>query len=100
MAVVQNDAATTAAVQSRLTLLVRYMYSNPPAFGGRIVSKILNDNELRQEWMDCIQIMSSRIIRMRKILLDHLVDLKTPGTWTHIIEQIGMFSYTGLTGEF
>jgi len=23
--------------------------------------------------------------------------LKTPGTWEHIINQIGMFSYTGLT---
>jgi len=40
--------------------------------------------------------MSSRIIAMRKALLDELVRLKTPGTWDHIVSQIGMFSFTGL----
>lgn len=76
------------------------MYSNPPAFGSRIVSTILNDTELRKEWMDCIQTMSTRIINMRKALYDNLVELKTPGKWDHIVEQIGMFSYTGLNGTF
>jgi aspartate aminotransferase len=96
LTVVQKDQATTAAVQSQLTLLVRYMYSNPPAFGGRIVGKVLNCPELRAEWMECIQKMSSRIIKMRQMLRNELETLKTPGTWNHITDQIGMFSYTGL----
>lgn len=50
--------------------------------------------------MQCIQTMSSRILKMRKALYDHLTRLNTPGTWTHITEQIGMFSYTGLNGNF
>ncbi len=97
LTVIQKDSATSAAVQSRLTLLVRFMYSNPPAFGGRIVGKILNCPDLRNEWMNCIQTMSSRIIKMRKLLRDELERLETPGTWAHITNQIGMFSYTGLT---
>ena len=41
--------------------------------------------------------MSGRIIEMRKALQEHLEKLDTPGNWTHITSQIGMFSFTGLT---
>jgi aspartate aminotransferase, cytoplasmic len=99
LTIVQKDASTTQAVASQITLIIRAMYSNPPAFGARIVGKVLNDKTLRQEWMDCIKTMSSRIIKMRQLLFDNLVKLGTPGTWTHITQQIGMFSYTGLNGE-
>jgi len=60
------------------------------------VSKVLNTPELRKEWMESIQTMSSRIREMRKALRDKLVELGTPGNWDHIVNQIGMFSYTGL----
>lgn len=96
LVIVQKSAATTGPVLSQINLLIRGMYSNPPAFGSRIVGKILNTPELRQEWMKCIQTMSSRIIEMRKALFDELTRLETPGTWNHIVNQIGMFSYTGL----
>ncbi|EDV36801.1 uncharacterized protein Dana_GF11770 [Drosophila ananassae] len=96
LTVVQADASTKAAVHSQLTLLIRGQYSNPPAYGARIVSKVLNTPELRKEWMDSIQTMSSRIRQMRAALREKLVALGTPGTWDHIVGQIGMFSYTGL----
>jgi aspartate/tyrosine/aromatic aminotransferase len=41
--------------------------------------------------------MADRIISMRKMLFDKLVQLETPGTWHHVVDQIGMFSYTGLS---
>ena len=34
---------------------------------------------------------------MRHALRSRLVEYGTPGTWDHIVDQIGMFSYTGLT---
>lgn len=37
---------------------------------------------------------------MRKALRAALEKLGTPGTWEHIISQIGMFSYTGLNGKY
>jgi aspartate aminotransferase len=49
--------------------------------------------------LDNIKTMSERIIKMRKALFDVLVQKQTPGTWNHITDQIGMFSYTGLTKE-
>lgn len=99
LTIVHKDAKTTAAVKSQLTLIVRAMYSNPPAFGARIVDTVLNNTVLLSEWYECLKIMSTRIIKMRQALYDELVRLGTPGTWNHIIDQIGMFSYTGLNGE-
>lgn len=37
---------------------------------------------------------------MRVALRENLEKLKTPGKWEHITQQIGMFSYTGLTRQF
>lgn len=34
---------------------------------------------------------------MRKALRGELQKLGTPGKWNHITDQIGMFSYTGLS---
>jgi len=44
--------------------------------------------------------MSKRIMDMRRLLFEELKRLNTPGDWSHIVSQIGMFSYTGLTGRF
>ena len=41
--------------------------------------------------------VAERIIAMRRQLRGHLERLKTPGSWEHITEQIGMFSFTGLS---
>lgn len=96
LAIIVNDPNAIVAIKSNLALLVRKYYSNPPAAGARIVAKVMNDPVLFEEWKDAIRQMSSRIISMRKALRQHLEDMKTPGTWNHITEQIGMFSYTGL----
>lgn len=56
------------------------------------VSLILNNPELFAEWKRDIQTMAGRIIDMRKELHRLLTEeLKTPGNWDHIINQIGMF---------
>ena len=34
---------------------------------------------------------------MRKKLYDGLVRLETPGDWSHIVNQTGMFGYTGIS---
>ena len=55
---------------------------------------ILNDKTLFDEWKRDIQTMAGRIIEMRKELFRLLTEeLKTPGNWDHIVNQIGMFRY-------
>lgn len=87
-----------APLLSQITLLIRGNYSTPPQHGARIVATVLNDPVLYGEWKQSIETMSARIILMRKGLKERLQKLGTPGNWDHITQQIGMFSYTGLTG--
>jgi aspartate aminotransferase len=95
-----SDATETITrIGSQLAILQRSEISNPPAYGARIASLVLNDEALFAEWKENLRTMSGRIIEMRKQLRGKLEELKTPGTWNHITEQIGMFSFTGLTEE-
>ena len=99
LVIITKDANNVANVKSQLTILIRGNYSNPPAHGARIVHKVLTNPALYEEWKGHIKSMSSRIIEMRKGLRDRLEKLSTPGSWSHITSQIGMFSYTGLTAK-
>ncbi|KAH8809060.1 pyridoxal phosphate-dependent transferase [Xylogone sp. PMI_703] len=88
---------TIKRISSQLAILQRSEISNPPAYGARIASLVLNSPELFAEWEDNLRTMSGRIISMRKALRSKLEELGTPGKWNHITDQIGMFSFTGLT---
>jgi aspartate aminotransferase len=92
------DAAhTVGRIASQLAILQRSEISNPPRYGAQIASLILNDETLFREWEDNLRTMSGRIMEMRKVLRRMLEEMGTPGTWNHITDQIGMFSFTGLT---
>ena len=91
-----NAAETATRVASQLAILQRSEISNPPAYGARIASLVLNDPTLFAEWEANLGTMSGRIIDMRTALRQKLEALGTPGAWNHITEQIGMFSFTGL----
>jgi len=99
LTVVTKDASVLPSFQSQMTLIIRAMYSNPPAHGVRIVNTVLTDATLYQEWRECIQTMANRIIGMRTGLRERLEKMGTPGDWSHITTQIGMFSYVGLSPE-
>ncbi|KAM3578270.1 Aspartate aminotransferase, cytoplasmic, variant 2 [Umbelopsis sp. WA50703] len=99
LTVVTRTAQQAQHVLSQLEILQRSEISNPPAYGSRIVDLVLNDKALYTEWTENLKTMSGRIIEMRQRLFEKLQQLETPGTWNHIVDQIGMFSFTGLTGE-
>lgn len=88
---------TIGRIASQLAILQRSEISNPPAYGAKIAGLILNDPALFAEWEDNLREMSGRIIDMRKALRSKLEEMGTPGTWNHITDQIGMFSFTGLS---
>jgi len=88
---------TSEAVRSQLKLVARPMYSNPPTYGARIVTTVMKDPELFAEWKQNLITMSGRIKQVRELLYKELKDLGTPGDWSHILNQIGMFTYTGLS---
>ncbi|KAL6710899.1 Aspartate aminotransferase, cytoplasmic [Coniothyrium glycines] len=95
-----SDATSTITrIASQLAILQRSEISNPPAYGARIASIVLNDKELFAQWEADLRTMSGRIKEMRTALRNKLEELGTPGTWNHITDQIGMFSFTGLTEQ-
>jgi aspartate/tyrosine/aromatic aminotransferase len=57
----------------------------------------MNTPELYEEWIGNLKSMAGRIIEMRQKLYAALLAKNTPGQWNHIVDQIGMFSYTGLS---
>jgi aspartate/tyrosine/aromatic aminotransferase len=87
------------AILTRLDVLIRNLYSNPPLHGMRIVKTILKDPELTKTWHAEMVQMSSRINDMRQKLRAELERIGAPGDWSHITSQIGMFSFTGLNPE-
>ncbi|KAJ1869249.1 Aspartate aminotransferase, cytoplasmic [Coemansia sp. RSA 990] len=86
-------------VSSQLNRLSRATISTASAYGAKVAGIVLQDPELYQEWLENMQTMSSRIMEMRKLLRARLEELRTPGDWSHVTSQIGMFSFTGLTTE-
>ncbi|OVA20333.1 Aspartate/other aminotransferase [Macleaya cordata] len=100
LSIVCKTSDVASRVESQLKLVIRPMYSNPPIHGASIVATILKDRELYNEWTIELKAMADRIISMRQQLFDALrTRAGTPGDWSHIIKQIGMFTFTGLNTE-
>lgn len=97
--IVTADAETAGRVLSQLKRLARAIWSNPPTHGARIVSEVVNDAALFEEWKEEMRLMSGRIMNVRKVLYDHLVALNGDRDWGFVTSQIGMFTFTGLTSK-
>jgi len=82
---------------SRIKNLARGLYSNPPIHGARIIDIVLGDAELTASWHNDLRVMSGRMNEMRHGLHQNMTNLGSEHNWDHIINQIGMFAYTGLS---
>ncbi|HEX9180909.1 MAG TPA: amino acid aminotransferase [Burkholderiales bacterium] len=92
-----KDEATR--VLSQLKRVIRTNYSNPPTHGGQAVTTVLTTPELRQLWEQELGQMRERIKLMRRQLVDKIRSHRADFDFSFVIEQRGMFSYTGLTKE-
>ncbi len=50
LSVITKTKEGAAEASSQLCKIIRATYSNPPAFGARIVQTVLNNPQLREEW--------------------------------------------------
>ncbi|KAF4536422.1 Aspartate aminotransferase, cytoplasmic [Lasiodiplodia theobromae] len=95
--VVTRSAEIAARVSGKLKRLQRAEITTPPAFGARVVAKVLGDAALYKQWEEDLLRMSGRMKRMRERLYEELQARETPGEWEHVLSEIGMFSMTGLS---
>ncbi len=86
-------------VLSQLKIVVRTNYSNPPTHGAAVVATVLNTPELRALWEQELGEMRTRIKAMRQRLVDGLAAAGVRQDMSFITQQIGMFSYSGLSKE-
>ncbi len=87
----------SARVMSQLKRVIRTNYSNPPIHGGALVATVLASPELRQMWETELAGMRDRIRAMRTSLVESIKAQGVVQDFSFVIQQRGMFSYTGLT---
>lgn len=97
--VVCNTVVGKEACDTQLRGIIRPMYSNPPKHGCYIAKRVLTNPDIMNKWKKELNVMSGRILQMRTALRSALEQRGCPGSWNHITDQIGMFSYTGLSPE-
>ena len=96
--VAQNTDIAKAAF-SEIKAVIRSNYSNPPAHGAAVVTMILNDAALYEQWVQEVADMRDRIQEMRDLFVATLKEKGILGDYSFISRQNGMFSFSGLSVE-
>ncbi|HPO19526.1 MAG TPA: amino acid aminotransferase [Rubrivivax sp.] len=97
LSVVCASRDEAARVLSRLKVLIRGNYSNPPTHGAQLVATVLTTPALRRQWEDELAGMRQRIKAMRQALVQGLSEAGVKQDMGFILRQKGMFSYSGLS---
>ncbi|HRL21743.1 MAG TPA: amino acid aminotransferase [Alcaligenes sp.] len=99
LTLVTSSKDETSRVLSQVKRVIRTNYSNPPTHGGKVVATVLNSPELFQTWSDELAGMRDRIRSMRSQLVDKLKARGIAQNFDFVLQQRGMFSYSGLNAE-
>lgn len=97
LSVLCEDQQTAKKVLGQLQFTVRRNYSSPANTGAQIVSYVLNNAELNQLWVSEVEAMNQRIAQMRTVLVNTLKEFVPNRNFDFLLQQQGMFSYTGFS---
>ncbi|AKJ42603.1 amino acid aminotransferase [Pragia fontium] len=96
---VAADSDTAERAFSQVKSVIRANYSNPPSHGASVVATILSNPTLRATWEQELTDMRQRIHRMRQLFVNTLQEKGAQQDFSFIIQQNGMFSFSGLSQE-
>ncbi|MEH0876321.1 amino acid aminotransferase [Pectobacterium cacticida] len=96
---VAANASTADKAFSQMKAAIRANYSNPPAHGAAVVATILGNDALKAIWEQELTAMRERIQRMRQLFVNTLQEKGAEQDFSFIINQNGMFSFSGLTKD-
>jgi aromatic-amino-acid transaminase len=99
LSIVMSDATEVPKVLSQVKRVIRTNYSSPPTSGGQMVATVLTTPELRTLWEQELGGMRDRIKTMRRQLVEKIRAIRADFDFSFVVEQRGMFSYSGLTRE-
>lgn len=97
LSIAASSAEEATRIMSQLKRVIRTNYSNPPIHGGQVVATVLSTPELRQLWEEELAGMRMRIREMRAAFVTKLKEKAPAHNFDFVIQQRGMFSYSGLT---
>lgn len=97
LTLVAGTAVAANHAFSNVEIVIRVNYSNPPAHGGLVVSRILTDEALRAQWLAELTAMREHIAATRVQFVAALASHGVPGDFSFIARQKGMFSFSGLS---
>ena len=97
LSIVGASAEEAARLMSQLKRVIRTNYSNPPMHGGQVVATALATPELRALWEEELAGMRVRIRAMREAFVTKLKAKAPTHNFDFVVQQRGMFSYSGLT---
>lgn len=97
LSVLCEDAEAAGRVLGQLKATVRRNYSSPPNLGAQVVAAVLNDEALKASWLAEVEEMRTRILAMRQELVKVLSTEMPERNFDYLLNQRGMFSYTGLS---
>ena len=94
---ISQDSSKRNINQSMLAYLNRQNYSFPPDHGSRLVSIVLNDKDLRSDWMSELEDIRNSLLNLRVKLSDELQKISGSDRFGFIASHRGMFSRLGAT---
>ena len=99
LSIVTGSADEAKRAASHVKRVVRANYSGPPSYGGGLAANVLTDPALRSQWDTELAQMRERIKLMRGQLVEKIRALRADFDLGYVLEQRGMFSYSGLTAK-
>jgi aromatic-amino-acid transaminase len=99
LTIVTQSRDEAARTLSQVKRVIRTNYSNPPTHGAQAVTLVLTTPELRTLWESELGQMRDRIKQMRRELVEQIRAERADFDFGFVVQQRGMFSYSGLTKE-
>ncbi|AXX96632.1 amino acid aminotransferase [Profundibacter amoris] len=96
---VSQEAGNKPLAQSTLAFLNRQNFSFPPDHGARLVTMILQDKVLRDDWMEELENVRLGMLALRTQLAGELQRLSGSDRFGFLAQHRGMFSRLGATPE-
>lgn len=94
---ISAEPAARGLNQGTLAFLNRQNFSFPPDHGARVVTMILQDEELRADWKAELEEVRNTMLGLRRQLADTLRDLSGSDRFGFLAQHRGMFSRLGTT---
>ena len=96
---VSHGAGKRTVTQGNLAYLNRQNYSFPPDHGARMVTLVLNDDDLRADWQSELEEVRTGMLDLREQLAQELRQRAGSDRFGFIAEHRGMFSRLGVAPD-